>query len=92
MLSTTAATCSSTRGGLHRTDDPRYREPVDALRCFRGINTLSAMILVAEIVDFQRTMIIGASPCPDRPRIGESVTNHCPWRAAERASGGSSRR
>jgi len=35
-------------------DDPRYREAVSALRCFRGINTLSAMILVAEIVDFQR--------------------------------------
>jgi transposase len=35
-------------------DDPRYREPVGALRCFRGINTLSAMILVAEIVDFHR--------------------------------------
>jgi transposase len=35
-------------------DDPRYREAIGALRCFRGINTLSAMILVAEIVDFQR--------------------------------------
>lgn len=33
---------------------PRYREPVGALQCFRGLNTLSAMILVAEIVDFQR--------------------------------------
>jgi transposase len=31
-----------------------YREPVEWLRCFRGINTLSAIILVAEIVDFQR--------------------------------------
>jgi len=31
-----------------------YREPVSWLRCFRGINTLSAIILVAEIVDFQR--------------------------------------
>lgn len=31
-----------------------YREPVGWLRCFRGIDTLSAMILVAEIVDFQR--------------------------------------
>jgi transposase len=31
-----------------------YREPVAALRCFRGIDTLSAIILVAEIVDFQR--------------------------------------
>jgi transposase len=31
-----------------------YREPVGWLRCFRGIDTLSAMILRAEIVDFQR--------------------------------------
>lgn len=31
-----------------------YQEPVGWLRCFRGIDTLSAMILVAEIVDFQR--------------------------------------
>jgi len=31
-----------------------YREPVGWLRCFRGIDTLSAMILVTEIVDFQR--------------------------------------
>ncbi len=31
-----------------------YREPVAALRCFRGIDTLSAIILLAEIVDFQR--------------------------------------
>jgi Transposase IS116/IS110/IS902 family len=33
---------------------PPYAEPVGWLRCFRGIDTLSAMILVAEIVDFQR--------------------------------------
>jgi len=31
-----------------------YRTPVGWLRCFRGIATLSAMILVGEIVDFQR--------------------------------------
>ena len=31
-----------------------YREPVGWLRCFRGIDTLSAMILLAEVVDFQR--------------------------------------
>src|SRR4029450_3530801 len=31
-----------------------YAEPVGWLRCFRGIDTLSAMILVAEIVAFQR--------------------------------------
>jgi transposase len=32
----------------------RYQAPVGWLRCFRGIDTLSAMILLAEIVDFQR--------------------------------------
>src|SRR6516165_11252183 len=31
-----------------------YREPVGWLRCFRGIDTLSAIILLAELVDFQR--------------------------------------
>ncbi|MGH7393676.1 MAG: IS110 family transposase [Candidatus Rokuibacteriota bacterium] len=31
-----------------------YREPVGWLRCFRGIDTLSAIILLAEVVDFQR--------------------------------------
>jgi transposase len=31
-----------------------YREPVGWLRCFRGIDTLSAIILIAEVVDFQR--------------------------------------
>lgn len=31
-----------------------YREPVGWLRCFRGIDTLSAMTLLVEIQDFQR--------------------------------------
>lgn len=31
-----------------------YREPVGWLRCFRGIDTRSAMILLAEIIDFHR--------------------------------------
>jgi transposase len=31
-----------------------YRTPVGWLRCFRGLDTLSAMILLAEVVDFQR--------------------------------------
>jgi transposase len=31
-----------------------YREPVGWLRCFRGLDTLSALILLAEIVDFRR--------------------------------------
>jgi transposase len=33
---------------------PPYREPVARLRCFRGLDTLSAIILLAEVVDFQR--------------------------------------
>lgn len=31
-----------------------YREPVAWLRCFRGIDTLSAMVIVAELHDFRR--------------------------------------
>lgn len=31
-----------------------YREAVGRLRCFRGIDTLSAIILLAEVVDFHR--------------------------------------
>jgi transposase len=35
-------------------DTTPYREAVGWLRCFRGINTLSAITLIAEIVDFRR--------------------------------------
>ena len=35
------------------TTDP-YREPVGWLRCFRGIDTLTAMLLLAELHDVQR--------------------------------------
>ena len=31
-----------------------YREPVGWLRCFRGVDTLSAMVLLTEVVDFAR--------------------------------------
>jgi transposase len=31
-----------------------YREPVGWLRCFRGIDTLSAMLILAELHDFRR--------------------------------------
>lgn len=34
--------------------DPRYARAVGALRCFRGIDTLTAMSLVAELHDFMR--------------------------------------
>ena len=33
--------------------DP-YREPVAWLRCFRGIDTLTAMLILAELHDFRR--------------------------------------
>ena len=31
-----------------------YREPVGWLRCFRGIDTLTAMLILAELHDFRR--------------------------------------
>ncbi len=33
---------------------PAYREPVGALRCFRGIDTITATIIVTELYDFGR--------------------------------------
>jgi transposase len=35
------------------TQEP-YREPVGWLRCFRGIDTLTAMLILAELHDFRR--------------------------------------
>ena len=35
-------------------DDDPYREPVGWLRCFRGIDTLTAMVILAELHDFRR--------------------------------------
>src|ERR1043166_2956867 len=32
----------------------RYREPVAALRCFKGVDTVTAVCLVAELHDFRR--------------------------------------
>ena len=43
-------------------DTVPYREPVGWLRCFRGLNTLSAMVLLAEIVDFQRFAAVEVRP------------------------------
>jgi len=34
--------------------EPRYAQPVGALRCFRGIDTITSMGLVAELHDFRR--------------------------------------
>lgn len=39
-------------GAIAQTDP--YRAPVGWLRCFRGIDTLSAMLLLAELHDFRR--------------------------------------
>jgi transposase len=57
-----------------------YAEPVGWLRCFRGIDTLSAMILLAELVDFQRFQ---------RPRELMGYLGLVP---SERSSGGTERR
>lgn len=57
-----------------------YREPVGWLRCFRGLDTLSAMILVAEIVDFHRFQ---------RPRELMAYLGLVP---SEHSSGGTERR
>jgi len=35
-------------------EQPPYREPVGWLRCFRGIDTLTAMLILAELHDFRR--------------------------------------
>ena len=40
-------------GGDRRRREP-YREPVGWLRCFRGIDTLTAMLILAELHDFRR--------------------------------------
>lgn len=71
------------------------REPVGWLRCFRGIDTLSAMILLAEIVDFQRfrsppgadgrpgpgpqRVLLGREPAPRRAHQSRQLA--CPPRA-----------
>jgi len=59
---------------------PPYREPVGWLRRFRGIDTLSAMILLAELIDFQRFQ---------RPRERMGYLGLVP---SERSSGGTERR
>jgi len=59
-----ATQCVLEQARAHRTEldqeieglaqKPPYAEPVGWLRCFRGIDTLSARILLAEVVDVQR--------------------------------------
>jgi len=39
--------------GVFGTEEP-YRQPVGSLRCFRGIDTVTAVSLVAELHDFRR--------------------------------------
>ena len=57
------------------TTDP-YREPVGWLRCFRGIDTLTAMLLLAELHDVQRFPTaralmahLGLVPADERPAV-----------------------
>jgi transposase len=44
---------------VHLSREPRYRDVVDKLRCFRGIDTLSAMVLLTEMGDITR---FGSAP------------------------------
>lgn len=60
--------------------DPRYGRAVGALRCFRGIDTLTAMSLVAELHDFMRF---------DSPRNLMAYLGLVP---SEHSSGGKERR
>ena len=39
---------------LQLSQDPQYAEPVGALRCFRGIDTITATIIVTELYSFGR--------------------------------------
>lgn len=56
-----------------------YREPVGWLRCFRGIDTLTAMLILPELHDFRRFASAPAlmAPisgwCPARTRAGRST-------------------
>ena len=45
---------SSTRVSRRLRERDPYREPVAWLRCFRGIDTLTAMLILAELHDFRR--------------------------------------
>ena len=44
-----------------------YREPVGWLRCFRGIDTLTAMLILAELHDFRR---FASAPSGEKHRRG----------------------
>ena len=44
----------STPSSRRSPSGPPYREPVGWLRCFRGIDTVTALTLVAELHDFRR--------------------------------------
>jgi transposase len=59
---------------------PLYKEPVARLRCLRGIDTLSAIILVAEVCDFHRF---------ESPKALMAYLGLVP---SERSSGGKQRR
>lgn len=57
-----------------------YATPVGGLRCFRGLDTLSAMLLLAEVVDFSRFT---------RPR---ELMNDLGWVPSEHSTGEAQRR
>ena len=51
---TKAASWNSTHAWRRLAEQAPYREPVAWLRCFRGIDTLTAMLVLAELHDFRR--------------------------------------
>jgi hypothetical protein len=55
-----------------------YRERVGWLRCFRGIDTLTAMLILAELHDFRR---FGSAPTPveERTAVGGSREREMRW-------------
>ena len=55
-----------------------YREPVGWLRCFRGIETLTAMLILAELHDVRRfasapALMAYLGWCPGRTRAASSI-------------------
>jgi transposase len=60
------------------TEAAPYREPVGWLRCFRGIDTLTAMLLLAELHDFRRfksprALMAYLGLVPGEGRLGRSI-------------------
>jgi len=64
----------------HVAAEPQYREGVQALRCYRGVDTLSAMVLITELGDIRRF---------DHPN---RLTSYAGMDLVEYSSGGKERR